>query len=398
MTVPNIPTITSDAATAVADNVILSSEISTALSNALTQLQVSNVIDASIDIQKLLTSMSDSTDALTSSLLATIQDTKVHTPAGLLLSQQLNAGQITQSQFNTQVGKLILPQNELISIVSTAITQNVQEVSNAIVKTVRQTSLVESSPLTAAHTSAVQKIERTATAPIVPKAQDAISIALSGSSTSPILEQLKTNVNIKSSDFLQDLGKLIKQNLSASASSLVAFNTKTQTFRPQPKIMTGARAIIRLNGKVIALCNSLNYEYTTMWEELRGIDDLLPNELVPTSIGVRGSMSIFRTPNGSPISAFLQSDMLRPMIWPYMTIEIRDARTDELLLKIPRAVITSRSETYAPRVLVTSQLSFIGIGFRDEVVPEYPTEKSETDITGLGAKATKILDSFTSIL
>jgi hypothetical protein len=153
------------------------------------------------------------------------------------------------------------------------------------------------------------------------------------------------------------------QNIKASAASLLSLN-------PQPRIMTGARAVLRLNNKLVALCTNVSYEISTDWSEIRGVDELIPNDLAPMAYSVKGTMSLYRVPNRSPVNDFLHQDMFRGMIWPYTTIEIRDKRTDELIMLVKRAAITSRAESFAKNQLTTTSLSFVGIGFRDEAMPE----------------------------
>ena len=167
--------------------------------------------------------------------------------------------------------------------------------------------------------------------------------------------------------FFRDMVKLAKEvaerNLKTSLSSLLTLN-------PQPKIMSGARAVVKINGLVAALCVNVSYEITTDWTEIKGIDEMIPNDLVPNSYSIKGTMSLYRVPGSSPVDMYLQQDMFRGIIWPYSTIEIRDIRTDELILLVNRAAITNRSESYVKGQLTTTVLSFIGMGFRDESMPK----------------------------
>ena len=160
--------------------------------------------------------------------------------------------------------------------------------------------------------------------------------------------------------------------------------------------MTGARAVLKLNGKIIALCNNVSYDISMDWTEIRGIDELIPNDLAPNSFSVKGSMSIYRVPNKSPIGEFLSQDMFRGIIWPYSTIELRDKRTDEIIFKIPRAAISSRGESFSKGQLTSTNLSFIGIGFRDEITPELlPDTLPGTEATSSGTSG--LLGAFKSI-
>jgi hypothetical protein len=184
----------------------------------------------------------------------------------------------------------------------------------------------------------------------------------------PLLQTTQTDEKLGNNE--PWLSKLIKiaaaiaaQNIAASASSLISL-------KPQPKVVNGARAVVKLNDKVVVLCTSVKYDIQTDWTEIRGIDELLPNDLAPSSYTVKGTMSILRVPNESPIQKYYHQDMFSGIIWPYTTIEIRDKRTDELLMLVTRAAITSRSESFAKGQLTSTDLSFVGIGFRDEEMPK----------------------------
>lgn len=168
---------------------------------------------------------------------------------------------------------------------------------------------------------------------------------------------------------LKQAAKIAQQNLKASYASLLL------SIRPQPRIMSGARAVIKINGKVTALCTNVTYNINMDWQEIKGIDELLPNDLAPSNYSVTGSMSLYRVPDNSPIKNFLHSDMFRGIVWPYTTIEIRDKRTDELLVLVKRCAITSRSESYTHGQPVITTMNFIGVGFRDEETPEFLPDK-----------------------
>lgn len=165
----------------------------------------------------------------------------------------------------------------------------------------------------------------------------------------------------------------IQRNLAASADSLLSL-------RNQPKIITAARIIFRINQQKIAFANSISYSVETEWTENSGIDDDVPNELVPGMVRCRGTINVFRVPNSSAAQNFWQSDMLRMRVWPYSEIEVRDQRTDELIIKFPRIAITSRTESIAPGQLTITQLSFVSIGYRDELTPQPVATSSSSGI------------------
>lgn len=204
-------------------------------------------------------------------------------------------------------------------------------------------------------------------------------VLVAGSSEGEHLALLISDAENNVVGFFENLFKTAKDiaaaNLQASLDSFLSL-------RPQPKIMNGARAIIRINGQVSGLCTNCSYEINTDWAEIRGLDDLLPNDLAPTIYSVRGTLGLYRIPNGSPIGKFLTSDMFQSIIWPYTTIEIKDKRTDELLVLLKRCAITSQGEAYRKGELTVTNLSFVSIGFRDEQIPQLLPSKLPKDESG----------------
>jgi hypothetical protein len=178
-------------------------------------------------------------------------------------------------------------------------------------------------------------------------------------------------------NFLTQLLEIAQKNLQTSAAALLSLGN-------QPKIVSGARAVIKINGKVSALCTNVSCDISMNWQEIRGVDELVPNDLSPTEYTVKGSMTLYRVPNRSPIASYLTPDMFRSLIWPYSTIEIKDKRTDEVLLLVKRCVITSRTEQFNPRQLTTTVLTFVGIGMRDEEAPQLIPTPLPSSVSGGG--------------
>jgi hypothetical protein len=163
----------------------------------------------------------------------------------------------------------------------------------------------------------------------------------------------------------------VRSGLSASVESL-------NPLKIQPQVVTGARAVLRINGMAVGYANSISYVYETDWTEVSGIDNEFPDELAPGMVRVTGTINVFRRPNNSASQLFWQSDMLRMRVWPYSTIEVRDKKTDNLIAKFPRVAFTRRAETIAAGQVTMTQLSFISIGFMDELTPQPPAVASES--------------------
>jgi hypothetical protein len=68
--------------------------------------------------------------------------------------------------------------------------------------------------------------------------------------------------------------------------------------------------------------------------------------------------------------------MLNFMQMKYISIEVRDSSTDQLLLLVPKAVVTLRREAIQAENIASIVLDWKAIGWQDEITPKYPVDKT----------------------
>lgn len=144
--------------------------------------------------------------------------------------------------------------------------------------------------------------------------------------------------------------------------------------RPSAKYMSGARCILKINSKPVAFAFSIQWRIDTLFTEINCIDNALPDELVPKNIKVSGSISALHIPGQGVGIQLWQADVLSFLFHQYITIEVRDSATNQLLFYTSKAVITTRQEDIRTDDLAQVSLSFIAIGFKDEKTPEVPED------------------------
>jgi hypothetical protein len=144
--------------------------------------------------------------------------------------------------------------------------------------------------------------------------------------------------------------------------------------RASAKYISGARTILRINGKPVGFAFGVSWRIDTLFAEINAIDNPLPEELVPRAIKVAGDIAALHIPGQSPGVELWQPDVLSFLFHQYITIEVRDSATNQLLFFAPKAVIASRQENIRIDDLAQISLSFQAIGFRDEKDPTYPNE------------------------
>lgn len=142
--------------------------------------------------------------------------------------------------------------------------------------------------------------------------------------------------------------------------------------KPVGKYTSGARAILRINDELIGFAFGISWQINTEQLELITIDDYLPTEIVPNRIKVSGTIKCLHIPGQGPSKRRIQSDVLSFLAHNYISIEVRDSQTDELLFITKKAAITSRSEDVGAGALANITLQFVAIGWQDEMIPQVP--------------------------
>ncbi len=184
-------------------------------------------------------------------------------------------------------------------------------------------------------------------------------------------------------------------------SNLASDITSIFSIKPMAKYLSGARCVLRINGKIVGFAFGVSWKITTSVTEIRTVDDYLPYELSPKHISVDGSVSGFRVPGQGPGIDLIQTDMLSFLHQRYIELEVRDSQTDNLIFLTKRALITSRNENVKSGDLAQMTLTFKAIGWADERSPEFPQNfdsSDDVDLNGTGpvqGLVDKVTDFFT---
>jgi len=136
--------------------------------------------------------------------------------------------------------------------------------------------------------------------------------------------------------------------------------------------MHGSRAVIKVNGEIFGFAFGVSMNIQTQHDEIWTIDDYTPYELAPNKIQVNGTLSMFHVAGRGPSKDLIQANVLSFLFHRYITLEIRDAKTDITLFKSNRVMITGRSQSFQSADLSNIQLTWKAIGWVDELTPNYP--------------------------
>lgn len=145
----------------------------------------------------------------------------------------------------------------------------------------------------------------------------------------------------------------------------------------QPSVLSGQRVQVSFNGQSYAFGSVIDYSIDTQVSDFSGIDSVMPTELSPDRLKVNMSLRIFRTIENDPSSegvlfqnSLSSEDQQQSFaLKGYITIEVRDRQTDQTIMFIPRALVSSRTASVDAEGLMTETWNIIGIGFRGTEAP-----------------------------
>lgn len=174
-----------------------------------------------------------------------------------------------------------------------------------------------------------------------------------------------------------DRGTGLTNYVTGAVENVVSAAGGIVSLRPSAKYMTGARTVLKINGNIVGFAFNVSWAIETDQTEIYTIDDYVPYEIAPRRVSVSGTLGMFVVPGRSPTTEKLQSDILSFLFNKYITIEVRDSVTDNLLFKTNKAVITSSSTELRSEQLGSTTLNWKAIGWINEASPKMPSGKDD---------------------
>jgi hypothetical protein len=175
-----------------------------------------------------------------------------------------------------------------------------------------------------------------------------------------------------------DRGTGLENFITGAVENVISSAGSVATVKPSAKYMTGARTVLKINGNIVGFAMQVSWTVSTEQVEIYTIDDYMPYEIVPKRVSVNGTLGMFMVPGRSPTAEIIQSDNLSFLFNKYITIEVRDSVTDNLLFKTNKAVITSSSADLRADQLGSMTLQWRAIGWINESSPQIPAGWNNT--------------------
>lgn len=194
-------------------------------------------------------------------------------------------------------------------------------------------------------------------------------------------------------DSSADVGKTLVDNLASNVTGIISV-------KPDAKYTSGARTVLKINNEIIGFAFSVAWNVNTTVSEIRTIDDYSPYELAPKHVTVNGNFGMLHIPSVGLSSELIQADFLNFLHQKYITIEVRDSKTDNLLFFTSRAMVTGRQESLQSEQLGRMNVTWQAIGWKDEREPTLPKDPKESKQTkaagGLGGALSSATPSISS--
>jgi hypothetical protein len=154
------------------------------------------------------------------------------------------------------------------------------------------------------------------------------------------------------------------------------------------KYFTGLRAIIKVNNRLFGFAFAVTMNIKMDTEEIWTVDNALPYEMAPRKMLANGTISMFHIPGRGPGTRHIHSDNFSFLMQKYISLELSDQTTGELIFKTDKAMIVGRQQDVSAEKISTIKLDWKAIEWQTERPPAAPTgfDKNRSDGGGEGGE------------
>lgn len=131
-------------------------------------------------------------------------------------------------------------------------------------------------------------------------------------------------------------------------------------------VMTGAKAVFRINGVQVAYASSVSYNEQIQLEEVNVLDNLAVSEHAEVGYRVDFSCQNFRVANQSVKQLGIMPKFNQILTQGVLTAELIDKTTNAVILLMEGVKLESRQSQVDARGLMTETWAFKGIKSSDE--------------------------------
>lgn len=132
------------------------------------------------------------------------------------------------------------------------------------------------------------------------------------------------------------------------------------------KVMTGSRAIFRLDGSKVAFASNISFNENIQYEPVNVLDRLDVVEHAEVGYTVDFQCQNFRVPNASVKQLGIMSKLQNVLTQGELTSEVQDRVTGATILLMTGVKLQARQTTVDARGIMTETWSFVGRRADDE--------------------------------
>ena len=132
--------------------------------------------------------------------------------------------------------------------------------------------------------------------------------------------------------------------------------------------LAGLHVKCYINGTLLGFITAVpQWVITTDQREAREIDSNIPAELMPGSYRVNGSFSILRgRDTGGLEGAGIVASAQNMLLQKYLTIELQDRLTDQMVFRAVNCAVLRQSWSIAPKQIIQGTFDWVGTVFENE--------------------------------
>ena len=126
--------------------------------------------------------------------------------------------------------------------------------------------------------------------------------------------------------------------------------------------ISGATVKIFLGGVLYPEAQSISYSIDYGEDPIYGVDSAFPQEIRQTRVSVKGSINGIRLKSSGGIQSRNARTLIKEALHaPYVSIQIKDRSSDEIILFVSQTKITNESFSVSAKGIVSVSFSFTGI-------------------------------------
>lgn len=175
--------------------------------------------------------------------------------------------------------------------------------------------------------------------------------------------------------------KQIEDNASKFNDLLDPFSANRASIGQIPFYSSGARALIRVGGKPLGVCQEIRWQISYNSEPIMTVDSQFPWDIDIGHARIGASLSQIVDPTGGPETDYLSHTMAASLHQPYVEMQVLDKIGTSLFFA--RGMFTSISGGASRGAISTWNATFVGVAYQHYVAQNFEPYSDAGKVSGL---------------